>query len=139
MLYLYLFLLMFHLTDTTNLKPSFWKSSLTTLIWINDMVKITRLSWKFMRHPLLYYHSRNVIVSSCKVTYLWPPMIQPRGVKHLQVPKSRRNIANIQNKERKINSKKYEDNNEMWRMNKFEQNISAGISCECLQENHNNT
>ena len=66
-------------------------------------------------------------------------MIQPLGVKHLQVPKSRRNIANIQNKERKINSKKYEDNNEMWRMNNFEQNITAGISCECLQENHNNT
>ena len=66
-------------------------------------------------------------------------MIQPRGVKHLQVPKSRRNIANIQNKGDKINSQKYEDNNEMWRMNKFEQNISAGISCECLQENHNNT
>ena len=42
-------------------------------------------------------------------------------------------------KERKINSQKYENNNEMWRMNKFEQNISAGISCECLQENHNNT
>ena len=66
-------------------------------------------------------------------------MIQPRGVKHLQVPNSRRNIANIQNKGEKINSQKYEDNNEIWRMNKFEQNISAGISCECLQENHNNT